>query len=96
MMGPFAAVHYATNSSSLGPHNRTLIHPRYKDLLGINVNKSRQEEGLYSQTKLPGLIPRTRREKLLEREVFAMPSSLSTGPLTNLSAGITAFSACYT
>ena len=39
-----------------------------------------------TQIKLRGLIPRTRREKLLERKVFAMPSSLSTGPLTNLSA----------
>ena len=32
---------------------------------------------------------------LLEREVFAMPFSLSTGPLTSLSAAITAFSTCY-
>ena len=33
---------------------------------------------------------RTCREKLLEGEVFARPSSLSTGPLTNLSAAFTA------
>ena len=30
-----------------------------------NVNKLRQGEGFYSQTNLPGLIPRTPREKLL-------------------------------
>ena len=46
-----------------------------------SVNKSRQGKGFYSQTNLPGLIPRTRRETLLEKEVFAMPYSLSTGPL---------------
>ena len=47
-------------------------HPKYKDLLGINVNnvnKSRQGEGFYSQTNLPGLIPRTRREKLLKKNL---------------------------
>ena len=39
---------------------------------------SRQGEGFYSQ-RLPPTC-RSRLEKLLEREVFAMPSSLSTGP----------------
>ena len=31
------------------------------------INKSRQGEGFYSQTNLPGLNLRTRREKLLEK-----------------------------
>ena len=46
----------------------------------INVNRSQQGEGFYYQTNQPGLIPKPRRERLLEREIFATPSSLSTGP----------------
>ena len=46
----------------------SLIHPKYKDKCRIK-NKSRQGEGFYSQTNLPGLIPRTRREKLLKKNL---------------------------
>ena len=45
---------------------------------GSPLDKSRQGESFYSQTNLPGLFPRPRRENDVEREDFARLASLHT------------------